>query len=134
MTKAKRPFICAVAVGLIAASLMASAAWAQDRSQLLGDWRSPDGTTVARVAPCASGASLCATVIADGAPRGARSSVGRVMVRDIRPAAGGWRGAYGSAADSLPAEIRLTAPDRLQMRVCADVILCQTARYQRVRD
>lgn len=123
------------AMGLLALSLgclTAVDAWAQTSSPLLGDWRAEDGSAVARVAPCRQGAGLCATVIEERpAPEG-EATLGQVMVRNLVPARNGWTGVYGSQGQNLAARARLLHPNRIELRVCINVLLCETARYERV--
>lgn len=123
------------AMGLLALSLGCLTAvdtWAQGASPIMGDWRAVDGSAVARVAPCRSGPGLCATVIEERSAPGEEATLGQVMVRDLVPSRDGWTGVYGSQGQNLQTRIRLRGPDRIEVRVCANALFCETARYDRV--
>lgn len=127
-----------LAMGALALSLgclTAIDAWAQSPSSspspLLGDWRATDGSATARVAPCGQGAGLCATVIEERPVPGEVPTLGQVMVRNIVPARSGWTGVYGGPNDNLAARLRLLNPNRIEMRVCAVALLCDTAVFER---
>jgi uncharacterized protein (DUF2147 family) len=123
------------AMGLLAVALGCLTAvdvWAQNSSPLLGDWRAEDGSAVARVAPCRQGAGLCATVIEERPAPDEEATLGQVMVRNLVPSRNAWTGVYGSQDQSLAARVRLLNPNRIELRVCVNILLCETARYERV--
>ncbi|OSZ64956.1 hypothetical protein CAP40_14105 [Sphingomonas sp. IBVSS2] len=142
-TKASQPLGALVTVAAcmistcIVAACMATAGVAQAQAQaaspLLGDWRAHDGSAVARIATCSAGESLCATVIEERLAPGDASSLGRVVVRNLRPANGGWKGEYISDRQAFPARARLVNADTIEFQVCAAAIVCDTARYMRVK-
>ena len=125
------------ALVIVAACMMATAGAAQAQAQaaspLLGDWRAHDGSAVARITACSAGEGLCATVIEERLAPGDASSLGRVVVRNLRPANGGWKGEYVSDRKTFPARVRLVNADRIDVQVCAATIFCDTARYMRVK-
>ncbi len=93
-------------------------------------WRADDGSSVFRIAPCGAGA-LCATVLEDKPEPGDPSTVGKVVVRDLRAGAKGWKGAYTDGKSSMPATVRLLNDTAVEFKVCMGP-LCDTARFSRV--
>lgn len=97
---------------------------------LEGVWRADDGSSVVRIAPCGAGA-LCATVLEDKPAPGEASAVGKVVVRDLRAGAKGWKGAYTDGKTSMPAAVRQLNDTAVEFKVCMGP-LCDTARYSRI--
>lgn len=99
---------------------------------LLGIWRADDESSTVRVAPC--GSSLCATVIAEQLKPGEPTMLGQVAASDIRPAGSlRWTGMLANnGGPPMKSVFRQTAPDRMNLKVCAMVIMCETLRFQRV--
>ncbi|MBP7701348.1 MAG: hypothetical protein KA098_01990 [Phenylobacterium sp.] len=97
---------------------------------LEGVWRADDGTALVRIAPCGAGV-LCATVLEDRPAPGEASAVGKVVVRDLRASAKGWKGAYSDGKATLPATVRQLNDRAVEFRACMGPI-CDSVRYSRV--
>lgn len=120
-------------LGFFLVCLSAVGALAQSPSPLLGDWRAQDGSGTARIAPCRQGPGHCATVIQERSVAGEPSVLGQVIVRNLVPARNNWTGVYVTDGQNFNARIKLLNATTLEMRVCANIILCETGRYVRVR-
>lgn len=98
-----------------------------------GDWILEDGSAVTRVAPCAREQTrLCATVIQEVLAPGDESSLGQVVVHDIRQTKPGqFSGHYQVGPQKLlPATIKVRGPNALEMKVCMS-IFCDTIKLVR---
>ena len=113
-----------------ALAFAAGQAHAAPPSPLIGVWIEVNGPGMARIAPCARTVdALCATGLARRS-QGAPAETG-IVLSDVRPAPGDrWRGLYHQGKQRLPATLRLTDPDRVEMKVCL-LLFCQSATYAR---
>lgn len=92
-------------------------------SPLIGVWAEQGGSTRARIAPCAGGNGLCATVV----------GTGQTVLTGLAPnGAGRWRGRYVGDGMNLAATVRLNGQDTAAMTACR-LVICQTVTYRRVR-
>lgn len=102
-------------------------------ADIKGDWILEDGSAVTRVAPCAREQSrLCATVIQEVLAPGDESSLGQVVVHDIRQTKPGqFSGQYQVGPQKLlPATIKVRGSNALEMKVCMS-IFCDTIKLVR---
>jgi uncharacterized protein (DUF2147 family) len=102
-------------------------------ADIKGDWILEDGSAVTRVAPCAREQTrLCATVIQEVLAPGDESSLGQVVVHDIRQTKPGqFSGQYQVGPQKLlPATIKVRGPNALEMKVCMS-IFCDTIKLVR---
>lgn len=117
---------------LMLAAFLSGQAIAAPTSPLIGVWVEVNGPGMARIEPCSGSVNmLCATGL-DRRPAGRLVETGLVLSQ-VRPdGAARWRGTYHDGTRKLPATLRLTSPQKVQMRVCLFVI-CQTATYARTK-
>ena len=116
----------------LALSLSAPVA-TQAADPMLGVWRQNDGAATVRIAPCASGTDNCATVIDERLQPGETSRLGKVTVKDIRPAGTmRWTGVFVDQGATFGAKIRQLSPTTMTFKICALAFLCETKRFQRV--
>jgi uncharacterized protein (DUF2147 family) len=120
------------AASALALSLSAAVA-AQAPDPMLGVWRQDDGAATVRIAPCASGPDNCATVIDERPQPGETSRLGKVTVKNIRPAgAMRWTGVFVDQGATFGAKIRQLSSTAMTFKICALAFLCETKRFQRV--
>lgn len=108
-----------------------TAAAAAKVSPLAGTWSEVKGPGLARIGPCPDAPTLlCAMGLDRRAP--GRPETGLVLT-GIRPSGPAkWRGTYHDGSRRLPATIRFSGPQQVEMKVCL-VVICQTATYARVK-
>jgi len=102
-------------------------------ADIKGDWILEDGSAVTRVAPCAREQNrLCATVIQEVLAPGDESSLGQVVVHDIRQTKPGqFSGQYQVGPQKLlPATIKVRGSNALEMKICMS-IFCETIKLVR---
>jgi uncharacterized protein (DUF2147 family) len=117
---------------LALAVTLAHVAAAQAPSPLLGNWRSEDGSTSVRIAPCPNRVSLCGTVTADRPENGEPSLVNQMVLRDVQLQRNNeWRGNYVADGQTLRTRIRMPSQNRAIFRVCAMALLCDTIAFNR---
>jgi uncharacterized protein (DUF2147 family) len=106
---------------------------AEAPDQMLGVWRQDDGAATVRIAPCPSSTDNCATVIDERLQPGETGRLGKITVKDIRPAgAMRWTGVFVDQGSTLGAKIRQLSPTTMTFKICALAFLCETKRFQRV--
>jgi uncharacterized protein (DUF2147 family) len=116
---------------LIIAFCLGKAA-AAPSSSLVGVWVETNGPGAARIAPCtANRQQLCATGLALR-KGGEVSETGTALSAIEAKGQNSWRGLYHHGKRKLPAIIRLTGRDQVEMKVCL-AFICRTARYTRKR-
>jgi uncharacterized protein (DUF2147 family) len=122
---------------LVECALFAAAIFpvvAQPFGNLPGVWREDDGKATVRIARCAAGGDLCATVIDEKLELGEPSRRGKITVTSIRQTSQGrWTGLLVDADASMTMRIRQTSPDTVSFKICALAFFCETKRYQRLR-
>ncbi len=120
-------------VALALASSLSAPSVAQLANPILGVWRQDDGAVTVRIAQCASGTNHCAIVIDEKLQLGEPSRLGKVTVKDIRPAGSmRWTGVFVDQGTTLGAKIRQLSPTAMTFKICALAFLCETKRLQRV--
>ena len=130
MTKPMIRAKLALTVALIFTPLAASAA--QSDVNLFGNWRALDGSSTVAIAKCSNSPDLCATVVAEQLEAGQPSSVGQVVVRDIRlDKKQNWRGTYILDGANYAAKIKPISNTSMAFKVCVIAFLCQTQIYER---
>ncbi len=118
----------------VIASLASVSASAQSVQNLNGIWRTEDGSSTVRVAKCPSTTNWCAIVIAERLTPGEQSVLNQMTVREMRPKGNNnWAGQYVIDGQNMKASAKLSGPDTLSFKVCAQAFLCETIRLNRVR-
>ncbi len=103
-----------------------------DNSPLLGVWVEIDGPGAARIEPCKQMQDrLCAI----GLARRANGQPGLVddgiVLSDLTlDGPNRWRGSYHDGKRRLPATVKLTSQQVVEMKVCV-LVICQSVRYSR---
>ena len=114
----------------LAAAALATQALPPPSSPLIGVWIEVSGPGIARIAPCPDRADqLCATGLARR-PGQPMAETGLVMSGIKAAGQNRWRGTYHHGRQTLPATLRLTGGNQVQMKVCL-FLLCQSASYAR---
>ena len=112
-----------------------AAGWGQSPSPI-GDWTGPGG--VIRVAPCATGPTLCVVVKSGNDGKNSMADiVGETVVKDmVSSGTGRWQGRYVADGKDLVATITLKNPNLAEMQVCLlswlPCLLCETPSYTRI--
>lgn len=116
---------------LVTVVVFVGEATAAPKSPLIGVWGEVNGSGTARIQPCAYNQNLCAIGLSRRAA--APPIETGIVLSAIRPAGQNrWRGTYHDGKRKLPASLRLTSHNRVEMKVCI-AFLCQTATYNRQR-
>ncbi|WP_240232249.1 hypothetical protein [Devosia lacusdianchii] len=120
---------------LLLAGLLSSSSPATAFDLLLaGEWISDDRKTVVEMSACPSNErATCATILADQPEAGEPSLAGKMVGVDfVQRSDGTWEGAVLAASGArLPATLSMPHPERLDMKVCAAVVFCDSVSYLR---
>jgi uncharacterized protein (DUF2147 family) len=110
------------------------ASFAQQEQSLAGKWRLSDQSLTVNIAACANATDLCATVVDEVLAPGEKSSVGTILVKDIRKdTKGGWRGKFIDGKSEIDATIRMKDPVNVDFKGCAFLFVCETQSFQRIK-
>ncbi len=124
-------FQWAVALAVLIAAIMPHVVHAS--SELAGKWRATDGSAIIDIAPCSAAADLCATVIEETLKPGEPSSLGKVVIKDIRKdAKKGWQGKFVDGKTTYDANINIKDNGQADFRVCVMLTLCDTLSFARM--
>jgi uncharacterized protein (DUF2147 family) len=123
-----------IAIAFFAAAVaMTGPAFAQSENPLSGVWRSGDGAATVRIAPCQGGSDYCGVVLSEKLQPNEPSMLGKVVIKDIRPAGPRrWTGAYIADGTTIKARIQQLSPDVMAFKVCAMAFICSTEKYSRI--
>ena len=124
---------------MIIAALLAFAAQAAAPASIEGQWRSPGGNSIIRVAPC--GGALCGTIVwatakaKQDAARTTGQLIGTVVLSDLQPSGGGgWRGKLFIPDRNMRVTAKIQAAGDGQLRVAGCALgksLCKAALWTR---
>ncbi len=116
-----------VAVLTLPISVLAAAKLEQAQPNPSGIWASNDGASTVEIAPCVAEGIYCATVIEERLEPGVKSSLGQVVVQDLKLVPKkGWRAKFIGDGASFAASAKFRSENEVAFKICAMGVFCET--------